>query len=387
MKAKILMEKKYPYHDHNLDNLPGEEWEDIPGLDGLYVISNLGRVKRQDIEILCKTGEVRRLGPKILSADVGKQKNKGLNDLTYFLNASITYEGKRYKFSIPRLVYYCFIKKFDLDNHSLVVLAKDGDGKNIHPENLILVEIRHKQRRIFERGRLVRDYRTSYDEYSRQGKKKSMNPYCRQVSQYSLEGKRVETFPSIKTAGLITGIPDTNIVQVLKDRQVSSGGFVWAYGKKGRVDVAAIRRDNLERRNKIVGQKVSQYNLKGKRIETYFTVAEAARKVGISSGDIVSVLKGRQRTAGGFIWKKGFGKKKINVAGLLTGIAWAAWKRQKKVKQYTMNGKYLRTFPSTKVAAQYMGVTDSYISTKANKGGLLRGYFWKYIKQRRSCKK
>ena len=41
----MMSKKEYPYQNLWLKDIKGEEWEDVPGLDGVYLISNFGRIK------------------------------------------------------------------------------------------------------------------------------------------------------------------------------------------------------------------------------------------------------------------------------------------------------------------------------------------------------
>ncbi|MFT3949825.1 MAG: NUMOD1 domain-containing DNA-binding protein [Agriterribacter sp.] len=368
----------YPYLHKEMNDLDGEEWKDLPFLDGMYRISNLGRVKRLDFEIMCKDGKQRHMKAKMMYVDIAFQKNISVGDYVFFLMCSIVSNGLKYKFSIPRLVYYCFKKKFDLDNYHMVVLTKDGNGKNIHPDNLILVDLKRKQQRVLERNRLKREFITALDVYKATGKIKSDNIACRQVSQYDLNGKKLKTYPSINVASKITGTPEAGIVSVLKGRQVCAHNFVWAYGTLRKIDVAAIRAANLERRNKLVGQPVSQYDLNGYRLAVFDTIAGAAREAGANTSDIQSVLSGRQRSAGGYLWRKGYGKKKINVAGFLTGEAWRAQRRCKKVKQTDARGKVIKIFESVKAASEQVGISASYMSTVIAKKTMIQNYYFKF---------
>lgn len=381
-KIKFMDSRKvkedYPYLHKEMEDLPGEKWEDLPFLDGMYRISNLGRVKRLDFEIICKDGKLRRMQAKIMHIDMSMQRNASVGDNNFFLVSSVTSNWQKYKFSIPRLVFYCFKKKFELDNYHLVVLAKDGNGKNIHPDNLILVDLSRKQQRVFERNRMNREIITAFDVYKATGKIKSDNIACRQVSQYDLKGKKLKTYPSINVAGKVTGIRDTCIVSVLKGRQISTHNFVWAYGTLRKIDVAAIRAANLERRNKLVGQPVSQYDLNGHRLAVFDTIMGAAREVGIHKSDIQGVLTGRQRSAGGHIWRKGYGKKKIDVAGFLTGEAWRAQRRWKKVKQVNAKGKLIKIFESVKSASEQLGISPSYVSMAIAKKMMVRKCYFKF---------
>jgi hypothetical protein len=376
MKRKI--EAKYPYMDLSLNNLRNEHWEDIPGLDGCYCVSNYGRIMRQSFEILCSNGKLMQIRPMILKTDIVVKKNMTVEDEIFFLRIKIMRSGAIYDFSIPRLVYYCFVTEFDLSDYSLVVLCKDGNGKNVNPKNLALVDLHSKQRRIYDRNRFKKIIVYSYDEFIQQGLEKSTTTYCKQVSQYSFEGRRIQTYPSSSAASQALMISASGITSVLKGRQVSCGGFVWRYGKKGRTNMKKLREERSMHRKKLIGQKLTQYSAKGKRVATYLTIADAARETGISSGDLSETLKGKQRSAGGYVWKKGWGNPTIDIRGYQFGEKWRALRREKPVKQYCHKGKYIRTFPSVKEAAKQMGITASAISTAINReGSLSKGFIWK----------
>jgi hypothetical protein len=382
-----MKQRKYPYLQLDLDDLHYERWDDIPFLDGLYQISNFGRIKRLDIETVTKRGHTMKFKTKILRPWLEKIKNNSMNDYTHFLDCKICREGVIYKFSIARLVYYCFVKKFALDNYSLFVVTKDGDGRNVKPANLQLTDIYGKQKLIYGRGRYISNVTTIFDEYIKDGKIKSKNPYSKQVSQYTLEGKFIQTFPGIRVAAKITSASESGIISVLKKRQISSGGYVWDYGIKKHINVAAIRKQNLENRDILIGRKVTQYNLKGKRIACYYTIAEAARKTGVTQSDIHAVLKNDQRSAGGFIWKEGFGKLTIDVKGLLRGEAWRAFRLQKQVVQCDRKGKNISTFESVKAAAAYIGLSTASISGAIKFGRQVKGFYWRFAKRNKNSRK
>lgn len=374
---------KYPYHELDLEDLTGEEWEDIPFLDGLYRVSNFGRIKRLDIEIITYRGYIMHLPSKILRPFPTRVRNKSVNDFTYHISVAITKEGVKYKLSVPRLVYYCFVKEFTLDDYSLVVLPIDGNGKNINPANLLLSNLHLKQKRIFDRGRYINETETIYDEYIKGRKIKSKKSTPKQVSQYSLTGNITKTFPGIRVAAKICGVSERGIISVLKKRQVSHGGYVWGYGRRKNIDVAAIRNANQQHFRKLRGRKVTQYDLDGNKIASYFAIEEAAKKNKVNASDIHAVLKGSQRSAGGFIWREGVGKKNINVDGLLTGEAWRAFRRQKTVSQYDKEGKFICTFPSVKEAARHVGALASAISVALKNKTKSKGYFWKFADKKK----
>jgi hypothetical protein len=194
----MVTEKKYSWQQTGLQNLPRERWEDIPGLDCFYCISNKGRIKRETFEILCKNGTTRWMNPRIMVPEIIRQKNQTVGDTNFFLRIKITKSGIGYEHSVPRLLYSLFVKSFDLLDYSLVVITRDGNGKNLQLKNLALVNIARKQQRIYERKRLKRTFYHTYEEYLETGSENSVNQFCKQVSQYSLKGKRIKHSPALR---------------------------------------------------------------------------------------------------------------------------------------------------------------------------------------------
>lgn len=55
---------------------------------------------------------------------------------------------------------------------------------------------------------------------------------------------------------------------------------------------------------KTVGCKVMQYSLKGEVINTFYSIGEAARVTGLHRVNIFDAVSDKQKTCGGYIWKK-----------------------------------------------------------------------------------
>jgi len=63
------------------------------------------------------------------------------------------------------------------------------------------------------------------------------------------------------------------------------------------------REKHKELMRKVLNKPVSQYSKEGVLIASFESVKDATNKTGIRSGNISSMLTGRNKTAGGFIWK------------------------------------------------------------------------------------
>lgn len=106
---------EYPHQNLSLKNIKGERWKNIPGLEDYFMVSNFGRVKRLEYEMVYKNGAVYTKPERIIKSKFVSQKNRYKKDVTKFLVNRATLDGIRYNFMLSRLVYYCFVGKLNLD--------------------------------------------------------------------------------------------------------------------------------------------------------------------------------------------------------------------------------------------------------------------------------
>ncbi|MEM8781042.1 MAG: NUMOD4 domain-containing protein [Cyanobacteria bacterium P01_G01_bin.49] len=106
-----------------MDNIT-EIWKDIPGYEGLYQVSNQGRVKSVARVIKSKTGQTYWYSGKILTS--GKT-NKG------YLKVDLKINGKTNSKNIHRLVAMVFVAN---KNNKPQVNHIDGDKLNNNSSNL-----------------------------------------------------------------------------------------------------------------------------------------------------------------------------------------------------------------------------------------------------------
>ena len=110
--------------------MPEEIWKDIPGYEGLYQVSSLGRVKKLDTYLVDKNGKRYHRKGRILKPNTWKQKTRLSTNRKV---VDLYKNGRRKTFRIHRLVAIAFIpnpdKKPDI-NHI------DGNGENNNINNL-----------------------------------------------------------------------------------------------------------------------------------------------------------------------------------------------------------------------------------------------------------
>lgn len=109
-----------------------EIWKDIPGYEGLYQVSDRGRVKSVARVIEKSNGSKHTVTEKLLSLPTDKQG---------YVVVVLFDKGKRKHFMVHKLVAICFLDH-EPDGHKLVVDHVDHNKSNNRLENLRLVSQR-----------------------------------------------------------------------------------------------------------------------------------------------------------------------------------------------------------------------------------------------------
>lgn len=143
---------------------------------------------------------------------------------------------------------------------------------------------------------IVRDRLYGYANYSeeeskRRGYETVSATKNKTVYQWSTSGELLNIFESAREAEKVTGVSYKNISRAIHKAN-SAGGFIWS--------LENIFPKDKESKSK---KKVGQYSLDGKLLHVYQSRAEAAKAVNIDSSNIGKCCNGRQKTAGGYIWK------------------------------------------------------------------------------------
>ncbi|TRW23800.1 hypothetical protein FMM05_11580 [Flavobacterium zepuense] len=213
------------YRNKSLADLPGEVWKDVPGFEGYYQASNLGRIKSLDRTIPHPRLKTQFVKGRVLSQSVFKNKNLLTGEPMVDLRVTLLLENKYNYFNTRRLIYQAFIDpKLDYKLTGLYVINVDANGYNNRPENLKLVSKKEKQQRVIARNRMTHHLSTA----DRSGWKKSYAT-SKPVAQYDLDGNLVKEFRSIKEASRELRLSDKAIIDVAKGIYKQWNGFVWKY--------------------------------------------------------------------------------------------------------------------------------------------------------------
>jgi hypothetical protein len=176
-----------------------EVFKSAKGYEGIYSVSNLGRVKREKSVAKKGTGNYQR------DEHIVKQRknNKGY----YVVDLYVC--NVRHQVLVHRLVAQTFLKNpmlYPCVNH------KDENPQNNCVENLEWC---------------TQKYNMNYGTV----KKRIAGSNGKKVVQYSRDGKQVAKYISIMDAQRKTGISNGSIGDCLHNRRKSAGGFLWEYAQ------------------------------------------------------------------------------------------------------------------------------------------------------------
>lgn len=106
-----------------------EVWKDIKGYEGLYQVSDHGRVRSMDRLIKYSNGIIAKHKGKLLKFDKSKENKRG----QFYLRVTLSKEDKQKRLQVHRIVAKHFIDKVKGKN---IINHIDGNPENNHFSNL-----------------------------------------------------------------------------------------------------------------------------------------------------------------------------------------------------------------------------------------------------------
>lgn len=233
-----------------------EDWLPISGYEGLYEISDIGRV-RSNIS-----------GGKIL---------KPLKHTGGYRYVNLYKNKKQTKYYIHRLVAAHFIRepyRGEEVNH-LNGIKEDNSLKNLEW--------------------------TSPVENNRHARETGLINNSTEISQYTIGGKFLRNYESISKAAKETGLYYPAVKNAVFGYQKSSGGFLWRVSDGTKDNLRVVGGEVLGTKNNT--KEIIKIDPNGEILDSYESIREASIKTGLGYSAISKCVTRVNKTCGGFTWK------------------------------------------------------------------------------------
>jgi hypothetical protein len=189
-----------------------EQWLPVHGYEGLYSVSNYGRVKREKSKRWAGVCGVVDVSEKILTPT----NTKG------YKFVGLSKDGKTKRMPVHRIVAIAFIpnpKSLPMVNH------KDESRDNNHADNLEWCTGKYNSNYGTVRKRLSEKAKTSQKHIAQ------FNSIKKDRSRAVLCVETGTRYDSLSAAQKETGISHQNICGVCQGKRTKAGGYTWIYTK------------------------------------------------------------------------------------------------------------------------------------------------------------
>ena len=242
-----------------------EEWKDIIGYEGIYKISNLGRVERQEFKQVLPNGAIGIIKKHYIKSHIGT------NGYCY---VGLCKNNKVKRMSIHRLVAEAFIPN---DDNLPEVNHKDQDRQNNNIDNLEWCD---------------RLYNVRYGT----GVEKMGISHGIPIERYTIDGKYIDTWYSERHYLKANNIKGQSMILKVCRRikpYYTAYGYRWKF----------IGDERPFEPIPIGGIPVYQYTKTGVFIKEYPNAMIASRETNVCYSSIRKCISGKQETAGNYLWK------------------------------------------------------------------------------------
>ena len=176
-----------------------EIWKPIPGYEGLYEVSNKGRVKSLERDIICKNGVKRHYKERIMNGSL---------DTRGYLQVSLgNNKGERKFLWVHQIVATTFIPN---PENKPQVNHKDEVKTNNCVDNLEWMTAKENSNYGTRNERVIK-------------------AISKPIMQYTKDGILIKVYPSVKEAAHQLGLSRSNISSAARGVYKQAYDFIWKY--------------------------------------------------------------------------------------------------------------------------------------------------------------
>ena len=183
-----------------------EVWKSVEGYEGLYEVSNTGKIKSIKRPRITKGGGITIVPERILKPKTNKFG---------YCTVALSKNAKHKFYMVHRLVAFAFVPN---PEGKPEINHKDGNKLNNSVQNLEWCTSQENKRHAYENGLCGGEHIT----------------HRRQVNQYDKDYNFIATYASIEEASKQTGIGHSSIWMCCNHRYKTAGNFIWSYAQERR---------------------------------------------------------------------------------------------------------------------------------------------------------
>ena len=273
-----------------------EVWKDIPQFEGIYQVSNMGRIK------ITRNGKV-RITIGVLEKSTG------------YMRFSLYRGGYIKRDYVHRLVAKAFIyndeNKPEIDHVNTIrhdnrvenlrwVTRKENRNNPLSLEHL-RVAFTGENSPHFGRKRSKETKRKISEALKasplNHGRTGSMCKNSQPVYQYDLQGNFIAGYAGQAEASRMTGISQSEISNVCNGKSNVAGGYLWRKKHFDKIDAC------IEYKKFVRNRAVLQYDKQHNIIKEWKSVADISKELGFRAATIRACCSGQISISHGFIWK------------------------------------------------------------------------------------
>jgi len=258
-----------------------EEWRDIPGFEGIYQVSSIGRVRSADRLVAHSRSGAQTVRGRVMSPTPDRH---GYPRFFAFK------DGAKPFFSVHRALMAAFVPRDDWQ--SMQVNHKDGNPRNCTLENLEWCT--NSENRIHA-------YRVLKRTPSGAGKFGELHHNSRRVVAKSIGTGEIRRFAAYSEAARHLGCAARDVSACVRGEQRSAAGWMFMAGDA--VPDSWLYEPKRTPSGPSNCQAKAVVRVSADGAEMYYAAAVLARVDGFNPVGISHVLKGRANTHGGYRWR------------------------------------------------------------------------------------
>jgi len=151
---KKMIDNQIPHYlNYQVQDLEGEEWRDIMGYDGIYLVSNLGRIKSYKREINMGAKGCKIQPERIMKQQISTSNFTNIKEPSKSLKVTFCVDKIKKTHHVSTLVGNAFIGEL---KENEVYSKKDKVWSNVKANNLVILKKSDDVKLSYEKGNNLR---------------------------------------------------------------------------------------------------------------------------------------------------------------------------------------------------------------------------------------